>query len=398
MNAVARDAYTFGIEEEFFLVVRRTCQPASRLSKRFVKACRGRLSDQVTYELQQTQVEIVSPIFSDAQQALQELIRLRRTVAEISESFGLGIIAASTHPLALWQRQRHTDKPRYTRLIETFQMVGRRDVVCGLHVHVAVPEGVDRVELMNRMMPWLPLFLALSTSSPFWNRRHTGLLSYRQAAQSEWPRMGIPDFFTDERDYAAFVAQLVQAGALKDGSEVWWAIRPSPRFPTLELRVADACTHLSDSIALAMLYRCLVRAHVRRPELGARRSTATRRLIDENLWRAQRYGFAAEFIDETRERSVPVPQLLAEALELVAEDAHALGADAALQTLPTILARGTSAHEQLEQYAASRDGGAGHLQALHAVVNWLLATTLSDGSSTAPTARATLTPSHQTRR
>jgi carboxylate-amine ligase len=190
----------------------------------------------------------------------------------------------------------------------------------------------------------------------------------------------------------------MQAGALKDGSEVWWAIRPSPRFPTLELRVADACTLLSDSIALAMLYRCLVRAHVRRPELGARRSTATRRLIDENLWRAQRYGFAAEFIDEIRDRSVRVPQLLAEALELVAEDAHALGADDALQTLPTILERGTSAHEQLAHYAASRDAGAGHLQALRAVVNWLLATTLSDGTLTAPTMRATLTPSHQTRR
>jgi carboxylate-amine ligase len=378
MNAEAKDAYTFGIEEELFLVNLRTRQPAPRVSKRFVKACRSRLGKQVTYELQQTQIEIVSPVFSDAAQALSELVRLRRCVNEIAQSFGLGIIAASTHPLALWQRQRHTEKPRYARIIEAFQMVGWRDVVCGLHVHVAVPEDVDRVALMNRLMPWLPLFLALSTSSPFWNRRHTGLLSYRQAAQAEWPRTGIPDFFTDERDYAAFVAHLVRADALKDGSELWWAIRPSPRFPTLELRIADACTHVRDSVALAMLYRGLARAHARRPELGAQRSNATRRLIEENIWRAQRHGFAAEFIDETRDRTVPAPQLLAEALELVAADAPALDADATLQTLPAILARGTSAHEQLAQYAASRTAGASHLQSLRATVDWLLATTLAD--------------------
>lgn len=389
MHAEAMNAYTFGIEEELFLVDQRTHLPASRVPKHFIKTCRSRLGDRITYELQQAQIEIVSPIFSEPAQALQELSGLRRAVADIAATFGMGILAASTHPLAVWQRQRHTEVPRYERLIETFQMIGRRDIVCGLHIHVAVPETLDRVRLMNRLMPWLPLFLALSTSSPFWNRRHTGLLGYRQAALAEWPRSGIPDFFADERDYAAFVAHLVRAGAAKDGSEVWWVIRPSPNFPTLELRVADACTWVQDSIALATLFRCLVRAHVRQPDLGIQRSSATRRLIEENIWRAQRYGLQAQLIDEMRNTCVAVPQRLDEVLDLVLPDAQAFDAEAVLQTLKDILVRGTSAHQQWMQYDASRAAGVGHLRALHATTDWLLETTLTGCLPIEPVAHAT---------
>jgi len=388
MGAVTTDAYTFGIEEEFFLVDKSSRLPAGRVPKHFVKGCRDHLGDRITYELQQAQIEIVSPIFSDPEQALQGLSGLRRDVADIAATFGMGILAAGTHPLAIWQRQRHTAIPRYERLIENFQMIGRRDVVCGLHVHVAVPETQDRVSLMNRLMPWLPLFLALSTSSPFWNRRHTGLLGYRQAALSEWPRSGVPDFFTDESDYADYIAHLVRAGAAKDGSEVWWAIRPSPNFPTLELRMADACTWVQDSIALATLFRCLVRTHVRQPNLGARRSNATRRLIEENIWRAQRYGLKAQLIDETRNVCVAVPQRLDEALDLVAPDAQVLNAVEALQTLKEILKRGTSAHRQEAQYNASRTAGLGHLYALRAATDWLLETTLIGCSPSEPLAPA----------
>jgi carboxylate-amine ligase len=386
IDAEAANTYTFGIEEELFLVDRRTRLPPSRVPKRFVEACRSRLGDRVTYELQQAQVEIVSPIFSDPAQALLEMGGLRRAVAEIASPFGFGILSASTHPLAMWQRQRHTEMPRYQQFIDTYQMVGRRDIVCGMHVHVAVPKGVDRVGVMNRLMPWVPLFLALSTSSPFWNRRRTGLLSYRQAMLAEWPRSGVPDFFSDEGDYAAFVAKLVRAGAARDGSELWWAIRPSPNFPTLELRVADACTSVQDSIALAMLYRCLVRTHVRRPELGATRTNATRRLIEENIWRAQRYGLQAEFIDETRDACVAVPQLLDEAMALVLPDAQALGAADVLETLRTILVRGTSAQQQMAHYDASRATGAGHLQALRATTDWLMETTLAGCAHSEPEA------------
>jgi carboxylate-amine ligase len=374
MDAIKAEALTFGIEEEFFLINLRTRYAVPRVSKGFVAACRSHLGEAVTFELQQTQVEVVSPIFTDPTQALREMTRLRSCVSDVANAMGLGIIAAGSHPLARWRRQRHTEKPRYARLIDTFQMIGRRDVLCGLHIHVAVP-GCDRVKVMNRLMPWLPLFLALSTSSPFWNLRRTGLLSYRQSAYDEWPRAGIPDYFDDEADYGRLVARLVRAGAIKDGSELWWAIRPSLRFPTLELRICDSCTRVQDAIALATLFRCLVSAHIRQPDLGVQRSNATRRLIDENRWRAQRYGIEAEFIDEAGERNRKVADCLASALELVAPDARTLDPDGVLGTLSAILARGTSAHEQLARYDGSRSAGASHIEALRGVVDWLAATT-----------------------
>lgn len=381
MKPITAEAFTFGIEEEFFLIDLRTRHAVPRVSKEFVGACRSRLGEAVTFELQQTQVEVVSPIFTDPAHALREMTRLRACVAEVANAMGLGIIAAGSHPLARWRRQRHTDKPRYARLISTFQMIGRRDVLCGMHIHVAVP-GSDRVRVMNRLMPWLPLFLALSTSSPFWNLCRTGLLSYRQSAYDEWPRAGIPDFFDDEADYDSFVARLVQAAAIKDGSELWWAIRPSPRFPTLELRISDSCTRVQDAIALATLFRCLVSAYARQPDLGLRRSNATRRLVDENRWRAQRYGIEAEFIDEFGGKNQSVAQRLAAALELVETDARTLDRGGALGTLKAILASGTSAHEQLARYDSARAAGANHVEALRGVVDWLAETT-SPGQQTA---------------
>jgi carboxylate-amine ligase len=374
MEAITPEAFTFGIEEEFFLIDRRTRHAAPRVPKQFVKNCQSRFGNNVTFELQQTQVEIVSPVFTSGAEARDEMTRLRAGVAEIAQATGLGIVAAGTHPLANWRRQRHTEKPRYDRLIETFQMIGRRDVMCGMHVHVAVPTG-DRVALMNRLMPWLPLFLALSTSSPFWNLSRTGLFCYRQSAIDEWPRAGIPDFFDDQADYDAFIARMARAGALRDGSELWWAIRPSPSYPTLELRICDSCTRIADTMALATLFRCLVSAHVRRPELGAKRSTATRRLIEENRWRAQRHGIEANFIDEFGDREIGVPELVTQAMDLTAPDARVLDAAGDLRTLGVILARGTSAHAQLACYDVLRAAGTPSADALRTVVDWLAMTT-----------------------
>lgn len=376
--------YTFGIEEEFFLSDRRTGRPPRRVAKALVAACRERLGDCVTHELQQAQIEIVSPVYHDHEAAATQQRRLRRDVAAIVAGFGFDLVAAGTHPLGLWQRQRPTEVARYRRLVEAFQIIGRRDVVCGLHVHVGIPVGVDRVALMNRLMPWLPLFLALSTSSPFWNRGRTGLPGYRLSTLAEWPRTGVPDFFADERDYAAFVDCLVRAEALKDASELWWMIRPSPTYPTLELRVADACTRVGDSLALAALFRCLVRAHVRVPDLGARRSSATRRVIEENVWRAQRHGLAARFIVEAGGPGVSVAQALDDALDKVAADARELGSAATLESLRGIPLRGTSADGQLACYDAARANGATHSQALRRVTDWLVEHTLSGCESSDP--------------
>lgn len=363
--------FTFGIEEEFFIGHRRTRNVATRLPKRLVKQAERELGERVTHELLQCQLELVSPILDSLDAARAHVVESRRTLARIAASQGMSLIAAGTHPLAAWVEQEVTDDPRYDDVLKGFQIVGRRNLFCGLHVHVAVPQGVDRVQLMNRAMRWLPLFLALSTSSPFWNRRRTGLMSYRQTAYDEWPRSGIPDFFASEAQYAQFAERLVQGGAMQDASFLWWAIRPSLRYPTLELRIADACTDAEDTLAIAVLYRALLAFLVRNPEAGNDWTSITRRVIDENRWRAKRYGTLAELIDDRTGEAVPIARAYQQLCELVQEDADRLGCRPAFKQLSATLRNGTSAHRQLEIYIAKREAGAGRMAALHAVVDWL---------------------------
>ncbi|MEO8160190.1 MAG: carboxylate-amine ligase [Arenimonas sp.] len=370
--------YTFGIEEEFFLVDPLSRDLAADVPREFMRACRRRLGERVHEEMKRAQVETATPVLQHAAQARTALAESRATVGEIATSLDMRLLAAGTHPFAGWREQAGTDAPRYERLLDDFQIVGRRNLVCGLHVHVAVPASVDRVELMNRLMPWTPLLLALSTSSPFWGGRATGLMSYRQAAYDEWPRSGIPDAFEDEERYAQFVDLLASCGSLDNGSFLWWAIRPSAKFPTLELRITDACTRIEDSLALAAVFRCLVRAHARDPALGLERSSLTRRLIDENRWRAKRFGVRAEFIDEARRSAVPLAESLRELLELVGPDAIALDCQAELRQLTLMSRLGTSADVQLAVYRRERESAASREQALHAVVDWLAEATLGE--------------------
>lgn len=372
----ARDArYSFGIEEEYFLVGTDDLELTPRLPPGFVEACEASVGEWISRELLQSQIEISSPVFCDETEALERMISLRRRLVETAAGFGLAPVAAGTFPLSTWRQQWTSVQSRYTKMREDFQIVGRRSLVCGLHVHVEVPEGIDRVALMNRLMPWLPLFLALSTASPFWSGMRTGLMSYRQAAYDEWPRSGIPDFFENEADYDRFVSLLRHTGAVSDGGMLWWGIRPAPRLPTLELRIADCCTRVEDSVALASLFRCLVRAHVQRPSLGIGRSTHTRRIIDENRWRAKRYGIEAELIDESRWLNRPVRSIVDDALSLLEEDIAALACDTLPHQLGHILERGTSADRQLAIYRRLRDSGARRPEALHEVVRWLVEAT-----------------------
>jgi glutamate---cysteine ligase / carboxylate-amine ligase len=380
-SADARAA-TFGIEEEYFLSHPRTGNLVRRVPPRLLRECRRRLGKVVCAELLQSQLEVASPVFTSSQQALEHMTALRRGVAGVAASMGYRLVAAGSHPLARWQSLRPTAKPRYTRLIDDFQIIGRRNVLCGLHIHAGVPAGVDRVALMNRLLPWLPVFLALSTSSPFWEREPSGLLSYRQAAYDEWPRTGVPDHFEDQAQYDAFVRLLVERGAIADASYLWWAIRPALRFPTLELRIADCCTQVEDGVALAAVFRCLVQAHLRRPGLGARRSAHSRRLIDENRWRAKRWGIEGSLLDEDRPEPVPFATMLGELRELAAEEAHRLDCEAQLRHLTTIMVRGTSAHRQLEIHRQRLAAGDGRVAALRAVVDWLARTTVNEATAT----------------
>jgi carboxylate-amine ligase len=255
-------------------------------------------------------------------------------------------------------------------------MLARRNMICGLHVHVAVPEGVSRVDLMIRMLPYVPILLALSTSSPFWHSHRTGLMGYRQTLYAELPRSGLPDLFRDEAEYNAYVKALVANRIVSDASYIWWAVRPSALYPTLELRVADSCTHLEDSIGIAALYRCLVRRLIRRPELNLGLTSAARAIIEENKWRAQRYGIHGSLIDLVTGEARPVAPVLSDLIASVAEDAAALDCVAEVEGLQHVMSRGTSADEQLQVYRDALSAGATQPEALTSVVSWLARTTL----------------------
>jgi glutamate---cysteine ligase / carboxylate-amine ligase len=368
-------AYCFGIEEEYFLASAHTGALATRVPEEVLKQAQATIGEAATAEFLQSQLEIASPIFDDPDEALRTLRSFRQKLSAMLANHELQLIAASTHPLGTWREQLVTHKPRYEKILSDFRIVGQRTLVCGMHVHVAVPAGIDRVQLMNRAMRWLPMFLALSTSSPFWHKRVTGLLSYRQAVYDEWPRSGIPDFFADEADYAAFAALLQQVDAVRDASYFWWAIRPALRFPTLEMRIADVCTRVEDGVAIAMLYRCLVAALIADPTLGAVRSSHTRRLIDENRWRAKRDGTAARLIDEERCSAAPLPDALAQLLERLAPQIEALRCAEALAPLQRILTEGSSAHLQLRVYNEARARGDSPGKSLRKVTEWLARTT-----------------------
>ena len=250
--------------------------------------------------------------------------------------------------------------------------------LCGMHVHVEVPDLGMRVDIMNRIQPYLPLLLALSTSSPFWQAQRTGLLGYRLAAYRELPRTGFPDLFENEQDYQRYIDTLVAARAIENSSYVWWVIRPSLKHPTLELRVADSCTRLDDTIAIAALYRCLVRRLSLNTSLNAGQTGASRAINDENGWRAQRYGIHGSFVDEKTRTAKPVRELLEETLDLVAEDAKVLGCQRELDLARWIVARGTSADQQLTLYTEAVGRGLSNRDALAGVVDWLSAETVGE--------------------
>jgi carboxylate-amine ligase len=371
-------SYQFGIEEEYFLADAATHGTPRRNVAEFHAAVRERLPE-AERELLQSQVEVASPPSTDFAEAREALSGLRAGLAEVGREHGILVLAAGTHPLARWSRQDHTEAERYEGLMRDLRMLGRRNVVCGMHVHVEVPRPEARIDLMNRLMPFMPLLLALSASSPFWQGQETGLSAYRLSAFGEMPRTGLPDLFHDAGDYARYVGIMTRAGAIKDASFLWWTLRPSIKFPTLELRVADACTRLDDTIAIAALYRCLVRCLDRRPEVNRELTGTSRALAAENLWRAQRDGIRAALIDEARGDAAPFAEALDAALALVAEDAAALGCATEVEGTRRILAQGNSADHQATIFARARQGGAAEQDALGPVVEWLAKTTRGEG-------------------
>ncbi|WP_428247659.1 carboxylate-amine ligase [Ferrovibrio sp.] len=369
--------FTIGIEEEYLLVERASGALAVEPPDAMLAEAQQVAGGQVNPEFLKCQIEVATGVCGSLAEARADLVRLRRAVADVAARHGLAPIAAGTHPFARWAEQRHTDRPRYDALASDLAGVARRLVICGLHVHVGIADEDLRIDLMNQVSYFLPHLLALSTSSPFWQGEVTGLQSYRVSIFDSLPRTGLPERFESWGEYQRLVGRMVMAGLIDDGTKLWWDIRPSARFPTLELRVTDVCTQVDDAISIAALYRGLLAALLRLKQRNQRWRLYANALIDENRWRAARYGVEGKLVDFGKGEAVDYALLLEELIELVREEAQAGGYWAEVQGARAILARGTSAQRQLLVYRAALDNGSDHAAALRAVVDWLCQETLN---------------------
>jgi len=358
--------FTIGIEEEYQIL-----DPATRELRSYVQEFldEGRLvlDDRIKPEFLRSQIEVGSKICHSIEEAREELIHLRRTVSDVAESHGLAIAAASTHPFSNWQKQEVTAAERYTRHEQKLAEVARRLLIFGMHVHVGIEDKEVMIDVMDQARYFLPHLLALSTSSPFWLERRTGLKSYRSIVFENMPRTGPPPAFKSWAEYQSFTDTLVRTNSIDDPTTIWWDLRPHHKFPTLEFRVCDICTKVDEALCLASLIVALVAKLIklRRQNQGWRRYRHA--LICENKWRAIRYGIDGKLIDFGRQEEVPVPDLVRELLEFVDDVLDPLGVRKEAEYVHTILEEGTSADRQLATFEETGD--------LKAVVDRLIAET-----------------------
>jgi carboxylate-amine ligase len=375
--AITEPSFTVGIEEEYMLVDQETRALAVDPPEDIFADCEQRLPGLVKPEFLKAQIESNTPVCQSVPEARNKLAELRSAVSEVAERHGYSIIAASTHPFAEWQSQHHTDKERYNVLAQDLQAVVRRLLICGMHVHVGIDDDELRIDLLNQVSYFLPHILALSTSSPFWQGEHTGLRSYRLSVFDELPRTGLPNIFDSYSEYQRHIDVLVNAGLIEDSTKLWWDVRPSQTYPTLEMRISDLCTTIDDAASIAALFSCLLRMLYRLKMENKRWRQYAPMLIMENRWRAQRYGIDEGLVDFGKGEIVPFKDLLSELIELISQDADALGCVSEIQNLNSIVKRGTSAHRQVATYEKAIADGADKETALKAVVDFLVDETKS---------------------
>lgn len=372
MSSYQDPSFTIGIEEEYLLVDPETRNLAEDPPATILEECRKRIGDQVTPEFLRSQIEVGTKVCTSIAEAKEELQSLRCCIRDVAEAHGLAVIAASTHPIADWDLQKHTEKDRYNTLAQSMQTVARRLLICGMHVHVGIEDDDLRVDLMGQVSYFLPHLLALSTSAPFWRGRETGLKSYRMAVWNEMPRTGLPPQFDSYGEYRRLVEILVGTGVIEDATKLWWDVRPSDKFPTLEMRMTDICTRMEDAISIAACYRCLLRMLWRLRRNNQRWRQYDRFMIAENRWRASRYGIDEGLIDFGKARIVPFPELLEELITLIREDAEFFDCVAEIEHVREILERGTSAHKQVEVWQEACQAGKEDADALRDVVDMLI--------------------------
>lgn len=364
-------SFTLGIEEEYLLVDRETGALAEAPDA-LMQDCAADLEGQVSPEFLQCQIEIGTGVAANIAEAREDLRRLRRSVARHAGDYGLAPIAASCHPAADWKDQHHTDKPRYNSLRRDLGGVVRRLLICGMHVHVGIEEPAMRIDIMNQLSYFLPHLLALSCSSPYWQGEDTGLASYRLTVFDNLPRTGLPPRLNSWDEFERSVDALIQSGVIEDSSKIWWDLRPSSRFPTLETRICDVSPRMETTLTIAATIQCLCRMLWRLSLKNQRWRIYDRFLIGENRWRAQRYGVDEGLIDFGQRQIIPFPDLMEEMVEMLAEDAEALGCTDEIARIPALVANGNSADHQRAIHAEAVAGGATPPQALQQVALHLI--------------------------
>jgi len=366
-------SFTIGLEEEYLLVDRETRDVVNDPPQEILQQCRGCDGDRfVEPELLRSQIEVNTRVCNTVAEIRENLAHLRRIIVQTSERYGMAPVAASTHPFARWQQQHHTNKERYDMLTRDMCSLAKRVLVCGMHVHIGIENDELRIKLMNQLSHFLPLLLALSTSSPFWEGQDSGLKSYRLPVFDSFPRTGLPERYENYAEYRRHVDTLQQAGVIDDATVIWWDLRISDRYPTLEMRITDMCTDIDDAIALAALTQCLLHYLYRLQSRHMHWHDYPRFLVDQNRWRAIRYGYDEGMIDFSHAKIIPVADILQEVVEMVTEDAHELDCLAELKSVLQIPERGTSAHLQLKVYQQALANGNSQEKALQSVVDFLI--------------------------
>jgi carboxylate-amine ligase len=364
---VSPPALTIGIEEEYQIVDPETRDLRSYITE-FLQDGHMVLRESMKPELHQSIVEVGTSVCHNIQEAREELVRMRSAIATLANRKGLRIAASGTHPFASWLTQEITPFERYHKVAEDMQYLARRLLIFGMHVHVGCADRGFAIDTMNVIRYMMPHILALSTSSPFWMGRDTGLKSYRSVIFEDFPRTGIPDYFTSWAEFQEFLDILVSTGCIEDGTKVWWDVRPHAYYPTLEFRVCDMCTRVEEAVAIAALFQALVAKlwKLRRQNMTFR--VYRRALVDENKWRAIRYGLDGKLIDFGIREELPARSLIRELVEFVDDVLDELDSRKEVEYVYTMLDEGSSADRQLATYKRTGD--------MQAVVDQLMQETM----------------------
>jgi carboxylate-amine ligase len=351
------DPFTLGVEEEYMLLDPETWDLVQHIDSVLAAAEDGEHQDRIHAELMQSVLEVTTPVCRTAADVQRSLAGLRGYVAEIARSEGCRFGSAGTHPFSLFERQRITARDRYRQLVDQMQYIARRELIFGMHMHVAIDDPEKAIQVMNGLLVHLPQMLALSASSPFWRGEPTGLASSRQMVFAAFPRSGPPPRFRDYEDYAEVVGQLERTGCIADYTHIWWDIRPHPRLGTIEMRICDAVTRLEDVVAITAFFQAIAKLYCEQFDAGKEIPTWHRLLTTENKWLAARYGLEAPIMDLAtgRRNRVPVAQLIRRTLRDVEPHARELGSERELEGVREILARGNGADRQLRVWNANRD-------------------------------------------